>query len=115
MLNRDRALSILSVDPSKEVAIELNSLSKSFNMAGWRVGMCLGPREAVRRRDAGQKQRRFGHVLAVQAGATEALSNPEAWHSERNDIYRERRQIVWQLFERLGFSCDRNQVGLNKA
>lgn len=112
VLNRDKPQSILSFDPGKEVAVELNSLSKSFNMAGWRVGMFMGPKDAVDAVIQFKSNVDSGMFLAVQAGATEALSSPESWHQARNDLYRERREIVWKIFDRLGFAYDRDQVGL---
>jgi aspartate/methionine/tyrosine aminotransferase len=112
VLNRDKPLSILSFDPSREVAIELNSLSKSFNMAGWRVGMAMGGKDAINAILQVKSNVDSGMFAPIQAGAAEALKNPDSWHDERNAIYRERREAVWKIFDRLGFSYDKNQVGL---
>jgi aspartate/methionine/tyrosine aminotransferase len=112
VLNRQPPMSILSFDPARDAAIELNSLSKSFNMAGWRVGMLLGARDAVDSVLQVKSNVDSGMFTAVQAGAAEALASPASWHERRNEIYRERRQAVWRIFDRLGFKYDPEQVGL---
>lgn len=112
VLNRDAPLSILSSDPSFDVSLELNSLSKSFNMAGWRVGMCLGSEEVVNAVLQVKSNIDSGMFLSVQAGAVTALSSSDDWLDARNAIYARRRELVWRLFDLLGFTCDANQVGL---
>jgi LL-diaminopimelate aminotransferase len=112
VLNREAPLSILRADPAMEGCLELNSLSKSFNMAGWRVGMLLGSQAVVNSVLQVKSNVDSGMFLPVQAGAAEALKNPESWHQARNEVYRERRELVWRIFDQLGFRYDREQVGM---
>ena len=112
VLNREAPLSLLSADPAKEVGFEMNSLSKSFNMAGWRVGMLLGSSAVVDAVLQVKSNVDSGMFLPIQAGAAAALRNPSAWHEARNRVYAERRQVVWKIFNALGFTYDREQVGL---
>ncbi|MEK7691944.1 MAG: aminotransferase class I/II-fold pyridoxal phosphate-dependent enzyme, partial [Bdellovibrionota bacterium] len=112
VLNQAPPESLLSADPALEWSLELNSLSKSFNMAGWRVGMLLGAKVAV---DAVVKVKSnvdSGMFAPIQAGAIAALKNSDTWHRERNQIYAERRELVAQIFDRLQFSHETEQVGL---
>jgi aspartate/methionine/tyrosine aminotransferase len=112
VLNREPPTSLLSFDPAKESCAELNSLSKSFNMAGWRVGMLIASRAVVDAVLAVKSNADSGMFLPVQAGAAAALTAPDTWHAERNRVYADRRDIVWKIFDHLGFSFDREQVGL---
>ncbi len=112
VLNRDPPLSLLSQDPALETCLELNSLSKSFNMAGWRVGMILGNAAAIDAVIQVKSNVDSGMFLPVQAGAISALGASPAWHEGQNQVYLERREIVWKIFDRLGFVYDRSQVGL---
>ncbi len=112
ILNESPPTSILEADPTREVAIELNSLSKSFNMAGWRVGMILGSQRII---DAVLKVKSnvdSGMFQCVQKGAIGALSAPDSWHAERNSIYQNRRTLIWKIFDHLQFTYDPKQVGL---
>ena len=112
VLNRDAPLSLLNRDPALETCLELNSLSKSFNMAGWRVGMILGNAAVIDAVLQVKSNVDSGMFLPVQAAAISALGTSLSWHEERNQVYRERREVVWRIFDRLGFSYDRSQVGL---
>ncbi len=112
VLNSSAPRSILSADPEMKTSVELNSLSKSFNMAGWRIGMLMGHREAVNAVIQVKSNVDSGMFEGVQAGAVAALSASNEWHVERNRIYQERREIVWRIFDQLGFMCDRGQSGL---
>jgi len=112
ILNESAPLSLLKVDIKKEVSIELNSLSKSFNMAGWRVGAILGPKEVIDAVLRVKSNVDSGMFLPVQFGAIEALRTDEDWHKNRNQIYKRRRQIIWDIFDLLNFTYDKNQVGL---
>jgi LL-diaminopimelate aminotransferase len=107
-----KPLSILSFDPAKETCLELNSLSKAFNMAGWRVGMCVGPAPILDAVLQVKSNVDSGMFLPVQAGARAALAVSDDWHAQRNETYARRRELVWRLFEQLGFSFERDQVGL---
>lgn len=112
ILNQTSPLSIFSSDPEKEVTAELNSLSKSFNMAGWRVGMFLGSKELVDAVIAVKSNVDSGMFLAVQKAAIEALKADEAWHAGRNKIYEERRKHIWEIFDLLKLKYSKDQVGL---
>lgn len=113
VLNQHPPLSILKFDPQFEVALELNSFSKAFNMAGWRVGMLMGHSDIVENVLKVKTNVDSGMFLPVQFGAIEALkSTTQSWHEERNEIYRERQQLAYRVFEKIGFSASQNQVGL---
>jgi aspartate/methionine/tyrosine aminotransferase len=112
ILNQTKPQSLLAVPGAREVALELNSLSKSHNMAGWRVGLLAG------RADVLQDVLRFksnldsGMFLPVQLAAVEALNLDESWYQELNAHYRARRELVLELLELLGCTVPPNQVGL---
>jgi aspartate/methionine/tyrosine aminotransferase len=108
----DEPLSLLSVKDAKEVAIELNSLSKSHNMAGWRVGMLVGAKERIDDVLRFKSNMDSGMFLPLQLAAAKALELGQEWHDEVNKIYRSRRQKVFQLLELLKCSFDKNQAGL---
>lgn len=112
VLNETAPLSIIALDKNKQVACELNSLSKSFNMAGWRVGVFLGRKELLDAVIAVKSQVDSGMFLPVQLGAVAALGVDEAWHKKRNGIYGERRSLVREIFDLLGFEYRKDQVGL---
>jgi LL-diaminopimelate aminotransferase len=88
------APSFLSVDGAKEVGIELNSLSKAFNMAGWRVGMAVGNSEILNMMSYVGFNTSMGLFGPSQVAAVEALTGDQSWIVERNRIYQERRDIV---------------------
>lgn len=108
----DNPQSILEVEGAKEVAIELNSLSKTFNMAGWRVGMVLGDAEIIKTILQVKSNMDSGMFLGIQKGAVEALKLSANWFEKQNSIYKKRRAIVWQIFDALGCTYDKNIVGL---
>lgn len=112
VLNETKPLSILAADPHFEVTAELNSLSKSFNMAGWRVGMILGSQELIEAVLQVKSNVDSGMFTGVQKAAIAALGSPASWHEARNKIYFERRKIIWQIFDALGFQYEKDQVGL---
>jgi aspartate/methionine/tyrosine aminotransferase len=108
----DEQLSILAVDNAKEVALELNSLSKSHNMAGWRVGMVAGHQEYVSAILQVKSNMDSGMFKAVQLAAAEALSLDNDWYEQLNTVYQQRRETVFEMYDLLGFEYDRNQVGM---
>ena len=104
--------SILSVEGALDVAIELNSLSKTFNMAGWRVGMVVGHENYL---DAVLKVKSnmdSGMFYGIQKGAIEALSLSSDWFDDMNQIYRERRDVVWKICDELNCTYDKESSGL---
>ncbi|OAB25098.1 Aspartate/methionine/tyrosine aminotransferase [Flavobacterium fryxellicola] len=108
----DNPMSLLQVAGAKDVALELNSLSKTFNMAGWRVGMLLGNAACI---DAVLKVKSnmdSGMFYGIQKGATEALKSDKTWFDSMNEIYKRRRVLTEQLAEKLGCKVYKEGVGL---
>ena len=108
----DNPTSILAVDGSKDYAMELNSLSKTYNMAGWRVGMVLGSAEHI---DAVLKVKSnmdSGMFYGIQKGAIAALKSGKEWFQELNKVYRTRRELIFQLADKLGCTYDADSVGM---
>jgi len=112
VLNEEAPLSILSIPGAMEVAVELNSFSKSFNMAGWRVGMVVGREDYISAILRVKSNIDSGMFLPVQHAAIKALDNGEKWHAERNSIYSDRRNLIFEMFDKLGFTYDKTQTGL---
>jgi LL-diaminopimelate aminotransferase len=108
----DNPLSILKIEGAKEVALELNSLSKSFNMAGWRVGMLLGNEHFINQILKVKTQMDSGMFYGIQKGAIAALKLSNDWFSELNKVYIERRKLIWKLAEKLNCTFDRNASGM---
>lgn len=108
----DRPMSLLHVDRAKEVVIELNSLSKSHNMAGWRVGMLCGAKERIDEVLRFKSNMDSGMFLPLQMASAMALTLDENWHNSLNAIYAKRRQKVFQLLEELDCVYSKEQVGL---
>ena len=111
ILNNDY-LSLLSVDGAKETALELNSLSKSHNMAGWRIGMVAGNKEYIKDILKVKSNMDSGMFLPMQMAASEALNNPESWYDTVNTVYVRRRKIVEEIMEILNCRYEKSQVGL---
>ena len=111
VLNND-PLSMLSIDGAKETALELNSLSKSFNMAGWRVGMLLGKQTLLDEVLKVKTQMDSGMFYGIQKGAIEALKSGQDWFDKLNEVYSKRRELVYQLADKLNCVYDRNSVGM---
>ncbi len=108
----DNPISLLQVAGAEEVVLELNSLSKTFNMAGWRVGMVLGNATCI---DAVLKVKSnmdSGMFYGIQKGAIEALKSEKTWFNEINKIYIRRRVLTEQLAEKLGCQVYKQGVGL---
>lgn len=108
----DEPTSLLSIEGAKEVVIELNSLSKSHNMAGWRVGVLCGAAERINEVLRFKSNMDSGMFLPLQLAAAKALTLGKDWHDEVNAIYRERRLKVFELLDLLGASYSKNQVGM---
>ncbi len=108
----DNPMSLLQVAGAKDVALELNSLSKTYNMAGWRVGMVLGNATLI---DAVLKVKSnmdSGMFYGIQKGAVAALNSDKSWFEDMNKIYRKRRILTEQLAEKLGCEVYKEGVGL---
>ncbi len=104
--------SILSVRGAKEVCLELNSLSKTFNMAGWRVGMVLGDEKYINNILKVKSNMDSGMFYGIQKGAIEALKCSEMWYISLNSVYEQRRELIWKLAEALNCTFDKSTSGL---
>jgi hypothetical protein len=104
--------SLLAVDGAKEIALELNSLSKSHNMAGWRIGMVAGHKEYINTILKIKSNMDSGMFRAMQVAAVEALGNPPSWYETVNRVYFQRRKIVEEIMLLLKCSFNKEQVGL---
>ena len=108
----DEPMSLLSVDDAKDVAIELNSLSKSHNMAGWRVGMLVGGKEKIDEVLRFKSNMDSGMFLPLQLAAAKALELGQKWYDAVNKVYKGRREKVLDLLTLLNCSFDEKQAGL---
>lgn len=108
----DNPTSIFNFEGAKEVCLELNSLSKTFNMAGWRVGMLSGAAHHIENVIKVKSNMDSGMFYGVQKGAIEALKSSKEWFKELNTIYEKRRQLVWQLATQLGCDFDPKTSGM---
>jgi len=105
-------MSILSIPGAKEVAIELNSLSKSHNMAGWRIGVLCGVKERIDEVLRFKSNMDSGMFLPMQLAAAKALQLPKSWYDEVNAIYTNRRKKVFELLDLLQCAYDTSQAGM---
>ena len=108
----DNPISILQVAGAKDIALELNSLSKTFNMAGWRVGMVLGNEGYIDEILKVKSNMDSGMFYGIQKGAIQALELSDDWFVAQNKIYQERRNLIWQLADKLGTTYDKRTTGL---
>ncbi len=112
ILNRDKPISLLSVDGAREIALELNSMSKSFNMPGWRIGWVAGHKNYLDQIIKIKSNVDTGMYKPLQLAAARALQLPQEWHDQRNAIYTSRKEVVHQFLDRLGCTYDPHQVGM---
>jgi len=105
-------LSLLSVDGAKGVALELNSISKSHNMAGWRIGMVAGHKEYISDIVKIKSNMDSGMFRTMQLAAVEALRSPDSWYELNNKTYSARRKLVEKIMLKLNCTFDPNQSGL---
>jgi aspartate/methionine/tyrosine aminotransferase len=108
----DKPSSLLNIPGAKEVVIELNSLSKSQNMAGWRVGVLCGAQGRIEEVLRFKSNMDSGMFLPVQLAAAKALALEKDWYDSVNAVYRKRREIVFELLDQLQCSYSKEQVGL---
>ena len=104
--------SILSVEGAKDIAIELNSLSKSHNMAGWRIGMAASNKDFISYVLRVKSNMDSGMFRPLQEAAAKALDCDPSWYEQVNKVYAQRRSLVFELMDILGCSYDAKQVGL---
>ncbi len=113
ILNEGERLSILQVPGAKECCIEFNSMSKSHNMPGWRVGMLATNATFVQWILKIKSNIDSGTFRALQLAAADAYDNSDEWHRRANvEVYRPRRRIAEQIMERLGCTFDARQTGM---
>jgi len=106
------APSVLQAPGAKEVAVEFNSLSKTYNMAGWRVGMAVGQGEAIKALATVKTQIDSGIAKPIQDMAALALTGDQGWLGERNAVYQARRDLVLAALRRCGLAADVPRGGL---
>jgi len=105
-------VSILQAEGAKDIALELNSLSKTYNMAGWRVGMVVGNPILIEAVLKVKSNMDSGMFYGIQKGAIEALKLGKEWFGKQNGIYAKRRELVFRLAEKLNCTFDKESVGL---
>jgi aspartate/methionine/tyrosine aminotransferase len=108
----DEPLSLFAFDKEKEVVVELNSLSKSHNMAGWRVGMIVGSSDHINAILRFKSNMDSGMFLPVQVAAAKALELDQDWFDSVNEIYAQRKEQALVLLDLLGCSYSKDQVGM---
>ena len=109
----ERPMSLLQVAGAKECCIEFNSMSKSHNMPGWRVGLCATNAQFIQWILKVQSNIESGTFRGIQLAAAEAYRNDETWHREFNiETYARRRQWAEKIMDALGCTYDKNQVGM---
>jgi len=104
--------SLLKIPHAKEVCLELNSLSKTFNMAGWRVGMIVGNENYISSILKVKSNMDSGMFYGIQKGAIEALKCSRLWHMSLNNVYEQRRELIWKLADKLNCTYDKDAIGL---
>lgn len=112
LILNDVPLSILSIEGAEDVALELNSLSKSHNMAGWRIGWVAGNKDYVDAVLRVKSNMDSGMFLGLQQAAVESLKNGAAWFNELNSVYKKRRTAATNILSELGCTFSKNQSGL---
>ena len=112
ILNEEAPMSLLGISGAKEVAVELNSMSKSHNMAGWRIGWVAGAKDYIDSIIQIKSNVDSGMFKPIQLAAARAFDNPESWHTTRNDVYRNRRKLVCKILDILGCTYDKSQTGM---
>lgn len=108
----DKPMSILSVPGAKDICIELNSLSKSHNMSGWRMGMLTSNVQFVKWVLKAKSNIDSGQFKPMQLATVAALANSDEWHAGMNKIYSERRVWAEKIMKLLNCKYDSSQVGL---
>ncbi len=108
----DSPMSLLNIPGSKEIAIELNSLSKSHNMAGWRIGILCAAKERIDEIIRFKSNMDSGMFLPVQLAAATALELGKEWYDAVNKVYAKRREKVYELLTKINCTFSKDQVGL---
>ena len=108
----DKPLSILSVPGAKDCCLELNSLSKAHNMAGWRIGMVAAEPDVIREILKVKSQMDSGMFKPLQLAAVQALAQGPEWFAALNEEYRRRRVLAGEIFDMLGVEYDHDSTGM---
>ena len=108
----DDYLSLLKVKGYKDFVLELNSLSTSFNMSGWRVGMLVGSSDNITKVLKVKSNMDSGMFYGIQKGAIAALNLDKSWFEDLNKVYLKRRKLIWNIADKLNCSYDKNYKGL---
>lgn len=108
----EKPMSLLGIEGAKECVLELNSLSKSHNMAGWRIGMLCGARNFIDEVMRFKSNMDSGMFLPLQLAAAKALELGEEWHDEVNRTYKNRREKIYELLDLLKCKYSKAQAGL---
>ena len=108
----DDYFSIFQIDGAKENCLELNSLSKSHNMSGWRIGWVSGKTELIQSILKVKSNMDSGMFLPIQKAAISALNVSRDWIKQLNFTYSERRKVVWEILDKLDCSYSKDNVGL---
>ncbi len=108
----DEPMSLLSVEGAKDCVLELNSISKSHNMAGWRIGMLCGAKHFIDEVMRFKSNMDSGMFLPLQLAAAKALELGEDWHSEINKVYKSRREKAFELLDLLQCNYSKDQAGM---
>ncbi len=112
LILNDVPVSIFNIDGAKEVALELNSFSKSHNMAGWRLGWVAGNEEYLQQVITVKSNFDSGMFLPIQHAAIEALNNSKEWHEQQNHEYQQRKKLAQDMLKVLDCSYEEEQAGL---
>lgn len=105
-------LSIFNIEGAKETCLELNSLSKTFNLSGWRVGMLLGHSKLLKEVLKVKSNMDSGMYYALQKGASAALKVEDDWYEKMNSVYEKRRRLIWEICEKLNLSYAKDRAGM---
>jgi LL-diaminopimelate aminotransferase len=112
ILNKKPPISLMAIDGAKDVAVELNSMSKSHNMAGWRIGWMAGAKAYVDAVLTIKSNVDSGMFLALQQAAVQALANSDDWHRDRNAVYDDRLDAAKAFLDALGCTYTDDQEGM---
>ncbi len=112
ILNQETPLSLLSLPGAMKNCLELNSLSKTFNMSGWRVGMVMGNASNISNILRVKSNMDSGMFLGIQKGAIKALETDQSWIDAQNEEYKKRLEIIQQIANKLGCSFNQNKSGM---
>ena len=108
----DTPLSILSVEGAKDICIELNSMSKSHNMPGWRIGMLASNKQFIEWILRVKSNMDSGMFRAMQLAAVKALNAPAEWYKQMNQVYSARKALAQAILEKVGAEVAPGQVGM---